>query len=344
MRYYRIEITDPANANAAPQVYTSLVNGQNDPGALNVMLDIYTVPYATPRGASAVSIWGIPLQSISNAANLNNKNVKISAGFSKGLPLANPAQAGVIVQGFIQQCYGNWRGNEMTLNLIIVGGPSPASTTAAPTGTYSQPLNGAFQCQPGTQLGAAVGAFLKAAMPGYAQNVQVSNELSVPYPLVGAYRTLGEFAQWLKQFSKQLLGGSYAGIDIRLDAANMLTIYDGTAQPAATSAKASTVAPATKKVTIQFQELIGQPTWIGPALIQFECPMRADVQVGDTVVLPDGYYGIAPSAAIADWNNRFRSAQQGTFTVTEVHHLGNFRSPSPDAWLTAITAAFAVAA
>ncbi len=70
MRYYDITITDPLNPSGPVQVYTSWVNGQNDPGALNVLLDIYTVPFATPRGASAIEIWGIPIQTISQATNL----------------------------------------------------------------------------------------------------------------------------------------------------------------------------------------------------------------------------------------------------------------------------------
>ena len=96
MRYYRIEITDPANPGPT-QVYTSWVNGKNDPGALNVQFNITTNTYESLTNAAVVQIQGISIKSISQASNLNNKNIKISAGFQKGLPLANPKQNGVLV-------------------------------------------------------------------------------------------------------------------------------------------------------------------------------------------------------------------------------------------------------
>jgi hypothetical protein len=103
MRYYRIEI------DGGSTVFTSYENGQNIPGALQVELDIPVAAMHSPGNAGAfVKIWGVPLSMISQASNLNNKAIKVYGGFQKGLPLANPKQAGLLVQDYTYQSFGNW--------------------------------------------------------------------------------------------------------------------------------------------------------------------------------------------------------------------------------------------
>ena len=131
MRYYNIVI---ANATTGQQVkrYTSLLaNGSPDPGALLVELDIPQVTYDVVAVGGFVRIWGIPISDINQAANLTLMNITVSAGMSKGLPLANPAQAGIVAQGQIYQAFGNWIGTDQTLDLYF--GP--------PTGTMAAPAN-----------------------------------------------------------------------------------------------------------------------------------------------------------------------------------------------------------
>src|ERR1700722_18339267 len=126
MRYYRIEI-DGGNL-----VFTSFDGTNSLPGALLVDLDIPVAALGNPTEAGAfVKIWGIPLATIGQAKNLNGKSIKVFGGFQKGLPLANPSQSGLLVQGYIWQCFGNWIGVDMSLDLYVVAGPTPPTT--APT-------------------------------------------------------------------------------------------------------------------------------------------------------------------------------------------------------------------
>ena len=352
MRFYEITITDPQTSKT--QVYTSYVNGVNDPGALNIIFDLNVVPFARTLGPSMIEIWGIPLQSISQASNLNNKNILVKGGFKKGLPLANPAQSGVLAEGFIVQAFGNWQGTDMTLNLIMLPGqvrPSSATTAAAssvnassasannatvavtaqssavpadpsrvPTGTLQTQINGQFVYPKNSSMAAAVSNFLTSAMPGYTVDVNISSQLVWPYDQAGSFATVEAFARWLKGFTQMLLGGTYSGVDIRL-VGTTFTVYDNS----------------TKNTNIEFRDLIGQPTWIQPKTIQFKCPLRADLSVGNMVTLPPGYYGVSPGQALTQQNLRDTSAQKGQYKITELHHFGNFRQPDANSWATLVT-------
>jgi len=326
VRYYEIKITDPANPGSKPQIYTSWVNNKNDPGALNIRFSFRLVDFAS-KSASVVAIYGIPIQSISNAHNLNGKNVAISAGFKQGLPLASPAQAGLILQGFIAQAYGNWIGNEMSLNLIILPGtlpgPSSASSPMPPTGSMEDPINGRFDWLAGTQLSTSITNFLTAAFPAYpTPYVSISPNLVINHDEHAVYHTLSGFADWVGSYSQSIINKpSYQGVKIRLLPGNNFNVTDGTTT--------------NKTVNIEFRDLIGQPTWLGPGKISFKCPMRADINAGNDVVLPKGTFPVAtPEKVTADWNIRNSSLQQGTFNVVEVQHFGDFRQPSADAWVS----------
>jgi hypothetical protein len=343
MRFYDITITDPANPDNK-QTYTSWFNGQNDPGALNVIFDFPVVPYSTTRGAAMVEISGIPLQSISFATNLNNKNVSISAGFKPGLPLATQAsryQEGPIVVGFILQAYGNWVGNNMTLNLVISPGqaaspaqpattaaqqPASASATAtAPLGSPQRPADFSFLMPVGMNLETAIKNTLSTALPTFAREIKIRNIIA-PGPRSFVARSLSEFAQKIKQLSQQIEGEFYRGVEVVMQGGNTLLVYDGTIP--------------TKQINIQFADLIGQPTWIEPFKIQFKCPLRADLQVGYNVKLPEGFYGIQPNAPSTPYPYRFQSAQQDTYNIIELRHVGNFRQPDGNSWATIVTCAF----
>lgn len=341
MRYYDITITDPNNPGPK-QVYTSWVNGQNDPGALDIVFDAVVADLATLYSNTIVQILGIPLQSISNAYNLANKNITVSAGFKSGLPLADPTQAGVLFTGQIIQPFGNWQGNEMTLDLVVIPGEGIAGNDTPSLGTFASPINGQFAWKAKQPLSAAIAAFLTAACPSYKQVIQISPNLYLPFDMPGVFRTLQEFATWVKKFTVQLLGGSYTGVCLRVDAPNTIVVYDSTTSQtpvAPNSAKQSSQTPVLATTNIRFQDLIGQPTWMGPAEIQFKCPMRADLHVGGGVVLPAGYYGISPSDVTQPYPYRDQLAQQGKFTVIEIRHTGHFRQADANSWATSVRCA-----
>lgn len=346
MRWYEITITDPAQPSVAPQVYTSWVNGQNDPGALNVNFDFNVAPYSTPLGAHTVEIWGIPLKSISWATNLTYKNVSIKAGFKPGLPLATVAsryQSGPIINGFILQSFGNWIGNNMTLNLIIASGPAPvlaaspttagqaASTASAsaqpPLGSPETPVNFTLDMPQGMTMATALENSLSAALPSFTRKINI-RDIIAPRGLYETARSISELAQKVKQISKEIIGGDYTGVEIgQIGGNRTIRVYDGSN-------------PGQVK-QIDFKDLIGQPTWIEPFKIQFKCPMRADLDIGDIIEMPKnetaGFYGVMPNNALSIANYRNQSAQLGTYYIDTLRHVGNFRQPDANSWATIVT-------
>jgi hypothetical protein len=338
MRFYEIVITDP-DGKAKPITYTSFADGANDPGALNLSLDIYTIPQSQPANVASIELWGIPLTAIAQASDLNGRTIKVTVGFQKGLPLATSKYNGVIGQGTILQAFGNWQGVEQTLNIFFVAGTRKGSSGEYnPLGTTSIPINASFSIDPGVPLQVGIEALLKGALQGYTYKININPHLIVSSPQSGVYPTLQSFANWLQQYTRQLIGGTYPGVNMRVDPGNVISVYDNTEPQAANSALDAKTAPITKTVEIQFQDLIGQPIWMGVNQMQFKCPMRADINLGDKVKMPSGFWGIQPQQAIEPWAYRFKSEQQGTFQISEVHHMGYFRQPDGNSWVTVFTA------
>jgi hypothetical protein len=77
-----------------------------------------------------------------NARNLVNTPIEIWGGMKAGLPLANPAQAGLLATGKVSQAFGNIEGVNRTLDLAIINNydkttpesPAAPTTTGTPLG------------------------------------------------------------------------------------------------------------------------------------------------------------------------------------------------------------------
>jgi hypothetical protein len=322
-------------------VYSSLLNGVTTPGALNIQFDIPVSTFDNPVGNCALTIWGIPLQEISNAFNQNGKNILIKAGFQKGLPLATVASkfSGPIFQGQILQCFGNWQGTEMTLNFMMTPGlATKSSSNPSPplTGDYSQPFNGFFYWPAGTSISSVIVDFFNNAMPGSKVYQNLSPNLVLPSPQSGVYKDLSSFSEWLRQFTKKMIGGNYTGVTIQQNANGYFVVLDGTNIPSSVqiAQESGDVSNKSKNVSIDFTSFIGQPTWIDVGLIQFKCAMRSDININDTVLLPSGYYGIASSNPFTPKNYRDKLNQNGLFQIISVRHVGSFRQPDANSWVT----------
>lgn len=330
-RYYSIVITSqsgtvitpPGAASGSDATYSSYVNGQVQPNALDMEMDVSVASYDTPAGqgdtGSIVRIWGISLQEITQAFNLNNNLIKVYGGFQKGLPLANPSQAGLLFSGYIQQAYGNWIETDMTLDLVIQAGTGPNGK--ASTGTRAKPANLVLNWQKGQNLKDALQQTLSTAFPGMTINMAISPNLvfqsgdSRP----GFYATLGELSSVVQQMSRTVINQTgYPGVKIVFDQ-NSINVSDGTTKKTAKQ--------------IQFQDLIGQPTWMGPLQVQIKCPMRADIKVLDQVTLPQAQATTTPQSFS---NLRDKSGFTGTWQVNSLRHIGKFRQPTADAWVTVI--------
>lgn len=309
MRYYKIEIE-------GGKTYESFSNGKNLPGALNVELDIPVIAYDLPMGGALVRIWGISLQEISQAQDNNNKSIKVFAGFQKGLPLANPSQAGLILQGYIFQSYGNWIGTDQTLDFIVLAGSAPASK--------AQPArNLAFNWKSGTKLKDAIQTTLTTAYPGFTADINIDDKLVLPNDAPGFYTSLTQFSQYVRQVSRAIIGGeTYQGVSITLQE-KKFAVFDGTAANNNTK-------------QIDFKDLIGQPTWINAPSIQFKCAMRADLKVGEVVKLPKTQVTNSSAAQSSLVNQKV--AFQGDFQISSMRHVGNFRQGDASAWVTVLEA------
>jgi hypothetical protein len=317
MRYYDIKITSPAGKLWVPQgfqslgltsSFTSYVGGKTLAAALNVEIDAPVTNFADPRndqGGAYVRVWGIGLQDIAQANNLSGYNVVVQAGMQKGLPLANPSQAGVIISGYIFQPFGNWIGLDQTLDLIVYAGVSPGPT----------PPNIIHKWTKGTQLSSAIQQTLATAYPGITPNINISPDLVLDQDDVGFYNNLEEYAQYVRSASIAIKGKSYPGVSITINQ-NTFNVFDGT------SAKTP--------IPIAFQDLIGQPTWIESPNIQFKTVMRADLHVGDTVQLPTKAIFTTTQQSLSQF--RQNSAFSGIVTIKSIHHYGNFRQADAASW------------
>lgn len=333
MRFYNLSISDAATGliwkptasglgfekTSGGTTFSSLLNGYTNPGALHIEFEFVSFPFAAFQAQAAIKIWGVGLGMISQAANLNGANFKLFAGMALGLPLANPAQAGLIAQGSIFQAYGNWEGTNQTLDLICY-----PNTVRQISMTWKK----------GTQLSAALVSALQPAFSGYTISSNISSNLTAPSDQNGLYDSLADFADFVSQKSMQIgipiYGSSYAGVQITVQGS---TIYLTDQQGA--------VVGTSKQLA--FQDLIGQPTWIGPQQISFKTVLRADIQVSQNISFPIGVTTpyVLTSQAAANYPNAAASnktAFQGEFNVTEVHHFASFRQPQAESWNTTFTA------
>ncbi len=324
MRYYKIVVSDPTGLKPT-RTWTSLnSDGSYNSGAQNIEFDIPIASYATPLSAAYVRIWGVSLADISQANNFNNFNIEVYGGMSKGLPLANPSQQGLLVQGTIIQAFGNWIGTTQTLDLMIMPQAAPTNITLNwPKGTELIPAIKQ------TLLTAFGGAYSVDTSGIYEQSGFVLTEDQIGY-----FDNIAQFASFIKQVSSSIkpvfnaTGNHYAppysGMDILLQG-NVIKLIDNSGVSSATP------------IQIQFGDLIGQPTWIGLYQLQFNCVLRADLTMGTFITMPQVVFSTLPSSYS---QYRQRSAFLGKFQIlgdnATIRHVGNFRQPDGQSWITTI--------
>lgn len=328
MRYYSINVTDlhgkaikgfPISSLAPGFMVNQL--GSTNMGALNVELDVPVTMLAVPSGAAYVKVWGVSLQQISQSADLNGMNIQVFAGMANGLPLAKPGQSGLLIQGTILQAFGNWMGTDQTLDIVIV----PTYTTGANSdgqatpqiGTPNDPVNITWDCPAGSSLSDSLAATLERA--GFSVSINISQNLVVTQDDKGFHGTVAQFATHIKILSQDInRDPTYPGIDMFIRHGSII-VADGTKQ--------------TTPKEIAFSDLIGQPTWLSALTIQVNCVMRADINVGDYVKLPPFAVATMTAASQTQYlKNRFSFT--GVFRVMAERHVGNYRSPDGQAWIT----------
>ncbi len=287
-------------------------------------MDIPVIDAATPQGFAIARVWGVSLQEIGQARDLVGKNITIAGGMQKGLPLAKPAQSGTLVSGVVFQAFGNWIGTDMTLDFVIA--PGPMASNAGGVGTLAKPRNLTLNWQGGQQLGPALQQCLQTGFPGYTVKMNISANI-VPRAgdtPSGFYSTLEQLTQVVKAMSLSLVQTKgYAGVSIVVTGTT-INVFDGSGQAGTTT-------------QIAFEDLIGQPTWIESPNIQFKTVMRADLALFSSIKLPPAVITNTQQANSQIVNQRLNF--QGGFKVISLRHVGNFRQPSADAWVSVVEAA-----
>ncbi len=297
----------------------------SNPAALNIELDIPVAPYHSPNGDAMLRIWGLSLKDLGNSFDLNpdpktgnpTTNVVINAGMAKGLPLATAAagQAGPLVVGSVFQAFGNWTGTEQTLDIIL----APA------VGNMLSPVNYTLDWKANTTLATALQNCLQAALPKAKVTISISSRLTQTHDEPSVHGSLDELSKLVYELSKRIItDAGYPGVWIS---------YDGV------TVNVSDQTNPTKPKKIAFQDLIGQPTWIGPNVIQAKFVMRSDLDIQSVVTLPPGLVTTSQAAltAFTGMSNPANSLTfSGDYVVQEIHHYGNFRQPDAQSWNTTV--------
>jgi hypothetical protein len=143
MRYYKIIIEGaPPAFKPAPDgsTWTSQAYGKNDPGAQQIEFQIEEWNPQVVSPDAVLTVHGVSWEQIKQSANLIGKTILIYAGMAPGLPLATYQSrvAGLIVEGKIARCWGNWIGTETSIGMSFL----PSGVYQEGTSDSSRPGTG----------------------------------------------------------------------------------------------------------------------------------------------------------------------------------------------------------
>ena len=289
-----------------------------DPNALNVELDIVVAAEHLPKSGSFARVWGISLQTLLNAKQYNNQPIYVYAGMQQGLPLANPAEQGLLTYGKIFPALGNWVGTDMTLDFYILADAGVPIVPKAANVIHNWPA--------GQPMSQAIKQTLTTAYPSYTPVINISPKLVLSYTDTGYYQSIGQYATYIFNISNSIMNSSsYHGVQMHFKNKQII-VNDGTVKG--------------NSFTVNFQDLIGQPIWTGPITIQFKTVMRGDADVGMTAILPQSLATLTYASGTQSGGSA-SNVIQGNFTVTSIRHTGNFRQPDWPSWCSTFEARMA---
>lgn len=327
-RYYKIvvgpEVAVPTGGTVpsgnSGGTWTNRVNGRADLGAQTVELDIHAYSFDAPISQAFVRIWGPSRQQISQASDFNGAPISVWVGMQNGLPLASAdvsaGQQGLVLSGQVFQAFGNYQGINQSLDFVV---------TTDGGATQSSPAALSFTWKKGQQLSSVIQSTLAAAYPALnAPVVNISPNLVLNNDEAGVYQTLQQFASYLNGVSQDIVGGTYSGVKITL-VNGTIQVFDGTV-------------PLGQTTSILAQDLVGPPTWLSVATVQLTTVMRADLQVGSQITLPQLAGLQAVTTPQSQSNARSQGTFSGTWTVIYLRHVGNSRDPNAQSWVTTIQA------
>ncbi|WP_213239643.1 hypothetical protein [Citrobacter braakii] len=322
MKYYKLEITDkdgntPLDAAGNP---IGPFDSSLTPGAgLHIEFDALITGYDVVNSGTQIALYGVPVTMLRESAQLAGCQIELTAGFTTGLPLANPLQAGPIISGQIYNPFANWMGTHQSLNFIV--NPSPLLNDQGQAASIT--LDG----KKGEKLSDVLTRALTTAYPSFTLDITISDQLVLAEDGVGVYNRLTQLAATIRSQSFSIINrDDYTGVQMVMQN-RTIRVFDSTLGDAG-------------GFEILPQELIGQPTWIGPVSVSFKCPLRADLRCGDMVELPQNI--ISGSGALLAVNSgrsysslRTQVNFTGAFLITSVRHVGEYLNPdNSNSWVT----------
>lgn len=332
MRYYDLEITNQEgkaildrDGKAIGPYRTLSGNGDavkvNPAGGLNIIFDIFTTALDVANGGTVLSVYGLPASVLSQEVSLFMAKVTLFGGFSCGLPLEKAEQRGIILQGDVWNAYGNWQGVNQSLNLIVNPGLLVQDD--------GKPLNIVIDGKEGEKISEVLRRGLSSVYKNHTLDINISDDLILPEPWKTSYPRPGILASFLRSSSVALLKNDlYNGISMIIDK-GIIRLYDNLTMSGATE--------------IASDELIGQPTWIEQAVVSFKTPLRGDLLCGDNVILPAWLTNGAGSLLSVNTSESYSWGRRkinfsGTFQIRSLRHVGDYRNPAGEAWVTIIEA------
>jgi len=331
MRYYDIVIV-PSSGSSANQLHYSTLfsNGMNNTQALKVDFDIPQSWNYQPQGLGYIKIYGISFEDLNQSANLNPdyvnnlySSIQIKLGMSKGLPFANPSQQGLVINGSILQSYANWQGNLVTLDLVIT------NSVVSP----SAEVNLEFTWLKGSSLQDAIRNTLEKAYPQSKTGLELIINGSISPNLIATenqyaqYTNLESFSKYLNQTSKDILKlPDYAGVALVATPSGFF-LNDGTTSQQQLVTQ--------KLVKVNFEDIIGNLTWLDLVTIQAKLAMRGDLQIGNYITFPRNS-PIVNTSASALTQARNNISFQGIFQINRVRNVGSSRQTDGNSWVTIV--------
>lgn len=323
-RFYQIIVTPPDVIGSLETLSWNSHDGIVPiPSAQNINFSIHVTSAAQPAGAMYITIEGVPIYDLSQAKGFypigsSYWRISMRAGMLGGLPISsNQPAPGLILDGMILGSFGNWIETSMSLSFIVTSG-QPYS--------LASPANLVFNWPKGTLLSDALRTMLAIAYPTASANILITDTIAT-YQAIHRASTLDQMASYILQLTNNYAGSSSPGVNIVLSN-NLINCFDGTI-------------PVKQPIQIKYADLVGQPVWISAVVIQIRVIMRADISIGDEVIMPPvpnlpGFVTKLPtlSNAFGSYGMLF----QGAFTVIRLQHVGDFRSTDGRQWITIIDA------
>lgn len=331
MRYYTLSVRPPHTSEdrllfssyVTPQPgSTSYLPGGSpistfDAGALNILFTITNSDLSHPdgpTGGASITIQGVDITTVNQASDMQGYTLMLNAGMGKGLPLSKPEQEGTLLHGTIKSSLGQWKDTNMSITFFVTPYVAPADD--------NEKLPFFLHCQEGQPIKDSIPHAFRSTMYGNTIKFSSSENPIARHDITGSYTTSKELCvavadTWFQHTQNRLSISTEGKFISFIEEKTHNTPH-----------------------TIEFEDLIGQPTWNGTGKISIQCPLRGDIKVGDMIHISEA------TLELGSFSDKVHSPQSyegkkgsiflGFFRVQSVKHQGNFRSPTGENWMTTL--------